>query len=132
MFDKAKVVISRVSATSQNKSPSLENMTDPTAQLPSVDISSPPGWYPDPWLSGHHRYWTGQTWSAESFPSGQTATAAAAPLPTGPAAEGPALQPPRRRLPSGRPLAAILLVVGLLAGFGVAFGITSAVGTNDA
>jgi Protein of unknown function (DUF2510) len=106
-------------------------MTEPTAEIPSVANTPPPGWYPDPWIAGHHRYWNGQIWSAESFPSRQTATTGPPTMRPGPVAE-PAPLSPRRRLPSGRALAAILLVAGLLLGFGVAFGITSAVGTKDA
>ena len=24
----------------------------------------PPGWHPDPWLAGHHRFWDGRAWQA--------------------------------------------------------------------
>jgi Protein of unknown function (DUF2510) len=32
-----------------------------------------PGWYPDPWVGGQHRYWTGQAWTGDVFPSGPDA-----------------------------------------------------------
>src|SRR3954451_3929180 len=38
-----------------------------------------PGWYQDPWSSGHHRYWDGQAWTPDVFadvPPAGTETAA--------------------------------------------------------
>jgi hypothetical protein len=29
-----------------------------------------PGWYPDPWARGQHRYWNGQVWTGDAFPHG--------------------------------------------------------------
>ena len=26
-----------------------------------------PGWYRDPWSSGHHRYWDGHAWTPDVF-----------------------------------------------------------------
>ncbi|HEX3426716.1 MAG TPA: DUF2510 domain-containing protein [Acidimicrobiales bacterium] len=31
---------------------------------------APPGWYPDPWSHGQHRYWNGSSWTSGSFPHG--------------------------------------------------------------
>src|SRR3974390_2177525 len=134
MFDKARRFSGRLQLALRSAPQAPRNMTDgsyATAQHPSappLDVgagNASPGWYDDPWTPGHHRYWTGQTWSAVSFPSAQTATA-----------PPPATSPPpdttlpwrRRRMPSGRALFTILLVLGLLVGFGGALGITLAVG----
>ena len=27
----------------------------------------PPGWYPDPWARGSHRYWDGQRWTTQTM-----------------------------------------------------------------
>ncbi len=29
-----------------------------------------PGWYPDPWTAGQHRYWNGTAWTTHAFPDG--------------------------------------------------------------
>jgi hypothetical protein len=29
-----------------------------------------PGWHPDPWFSGQHRYWDGHAWTGDVFPDG--------------------------------------------------------------
>ena len=29
-----------------------------------------PGWHPDPWFSGQHRYWDGRSWTGDVFPDG--------------------------------------------------------------
>jgi hypothetical protein len=29
-----------------------------------------PGWYPDPWTQGQHRYWNGTAWTSHAFPDG--------------------------------------------------------------
>src|SRR5436305_6830224 len=35
------------------------------------DGSTPgPGWHPDPWFSGQHRYWDGRAWTGDVFPDG--------------------------------------------------------------
>jgi hypothetical protein len=37
----------------------------------TTDSSAPgPGWHPDPWFSGQHRYWDGRTWTGDVFPDG--------------------------------------------------------------
>jgi hypothetical protein len=89
-----------------------------------------PGWYPDPWVGGQHRYWTGDQWTADVFPDG--------PLHQGPeplpewspydpyvAAEAVTDRPVRPR--SERPLAAVLLIVGLVVGFVAVVSIVNAV-----
>src|SRR5438270_555943 len=35
-----------------------------------------PGWHPDPWFSGQHRYWDGRTWTGDVFPDGPTESGA--------------------------------------------------------
>lgn len=42
--------------------------SDRGAAAASIPVSSvgSPGWYPDPGGSGRQRYWSGQTWSAET------------------------------------------------------------------
>lgn len=54
------------------------------------------GWYPDPWFSGQHRYWTGQTWTADVFPDGPIG-AVAPPVMPRPDHERPPVAPPVER-----------------------------------
>jgi hypothetical protein len=49
------------------------------------------GWYPDPWFSGQHRYWSGRAWTGEVFADG----AATATL--RPETERPPVPPPATR-----------------------------------
>lgn len=58
--------------------------------------SVPAGWYPDPWYTGQHRYWSGQRWTADVFSDlggmGVSATSFArgyGPPPTAPADTAP-------------------------------------------
>lgn len=58
--------------------------------------ASTPGWYPDPWVDGARRYWTGSQWAAMSFPDrtvGDQAGAAARAGETNPFAERAATTP---------------------------------------
>lgn len=50
----------------------------PTAALPSPTVQPtvqptlpPPGWYPDPTVSGGHRWWDGREWGPSSAPQPQ-------------------------------------------------------------
>ena len=36
-------------------------------------MNGQPGWYPDPWSGGHHRYWDGRAWTADVFADVPTA-----------------------------------------------------------
>src|SRR3954452_22309441 len=38
--------------------------------------TSGPGWHPDPWFSGPHRYWDGRAWTGDVFPDGPTESGA--------------------------------------------------------
>jgi hypothetical protein len=84
------------------------------------------GWYPDPWSPAHHRYWTGESWSASTFPHGPATEAVVGITDEDP--PPPAVTPSASRiswLPTGRLLVAIALVGGLLVGFLIAFTATS-------
>lgn len=39
------------------------------APVPSANRADP-GWYPDPWAAGQHRYWNGTDWTTHAFPDG--------------------------------------------------------------
>jgi len=52
-------------------------MSEDLPDLEPIELSSPnaanphtatwaPGWYPDPWTAGQYRYWSGQTWTADT------------------------------------------------------------------
>jgi hypothetical protein len=90
------------------------------------------GWYPDPWVAGQHRYWTGDVWTAHVFPDGP-AHQGPDPAPWSdhepeaifPAEVSPGSTTPARS-PKGRALAAAALVVGLIVGFVAVVAIVSA------
>lgn len=43
------------------------------------DTGAPgPGWYPDPWYTGQHRWWDGRVWTGDVFPHGPVLTGGAA------------------------------------------------------
>ena len=104
--------------------------------------AAPAGWYPDPWTPDHHRYWTGEAWSASVFPSGpappagdDTRTVSTRPVsqgvvwlsdeePTVPVAVPPAAPENKGWLPTGRALVVLGLVAGLVFGFSIAFAVT--------
>lgn len=47
---------------------------------PGRPAATTPGWFPDPWVTGARRYWTGSQWTSMSFPDrtvGEQAGAAA-------------------------------------------------------
>jgi hypothetical protein len=85
-----------------------------------------PGWYPDPWLAGQHRYWTGQQWTADVFPDGPTHPDPD-PLPDWSPYDPEPESPPPAGPKSGRPLAVVALVVGLIVGFVAVIAIVNAV-----
>jgi len=41
-----------------------------------LDAGPGPGWHPDPWFAGQHRYWDGRTWTGDVFPDGPTESGA--------------------------------------------------------
>jgi hypothetical protein len=94
---------------------------------------SGPGWYPDPWVGGQHRYWTGDRWTADVFPDGPTHQGPdPAPWPPYvPETGAPAVVPQSTDAParprSGRTLAVVALVVGLIVGFVAVVAIVNAV-----
>lgn len=59
----------------------------------------PAGWYPDPWFSGQHRYWTGATWTGDVFPDGPAGYASQVTL--RPESQRPPVPPPT--VPSSSP-----------------------------
>lgn len=68
----------------------------------------PAGWYPDPWVRGQRRYWTGTQWSADVFADGriqqvdESFAARYGPPPSAPAQPRPA--PPAFLLPQSAPV----------------------------
>ena len=42
----------------------------PAAPVPPAVTQANPGWYPDPWTAGQHRYWNGTAWTTHAFPDG--------------------------------------------------------------
>jgi len=61
-----------------------------------------PGWYPDPWFTGQHRYWTGATWTGDVFPTGP-ADFGATRIELRPTHERPPVPPPTERSPTPPP-----------------------------
>jgi len=54
------------------------------------------GWYPDPWFTGQHRFWSGRAWTGDVFPDGPAGSTAAPVVPR-PASERPPSSPPTAR-----------------------------------
>jgi hypothetical protein len=66
--------------------------TGPPADGPPTFPTTPtsrPGWYVDPWGSTHHRYWNGQSWTADTFPNGPATPELSSPASTGAAPPAP-------------------------------------------
>jgi hypothetical protein len=62
------------------------------------DGSTPgPGWHPDPWFSGQHRYWDGRTWTGDVFPDGPTESGALAHVTLRDESDRPPVPPPPAR-----------------------------------
>lgn len=110
--------------------------TPPGDQWSPNPVSKPaPGWYTDPVDHTRHRFWTGEAWSAETFPNGPEPPPVGATSPwtpprseAGPAVPPPAQLPPARVPPappstppqrSPLPVRALVvaLIVGLVLGF---------------
>ena len=56
-----------------------------------------PGWHPDPWFSGQHRYWDGRSWTADVFPDGPIGAYGAPQIVLRPEGERPPVAPPTMR-----------------------------------
>src|SRR5947209_4462104 len=65
--------------------------TSPTQSGPG------PGWHPDPWFSGQHRYWDGRTWTGDVFPDGPTESGALAHVTLRDESDRPPVPPPAAR-----------------------------------
>src|SRR3954453_15918508 len=62
------------------------------------DGSTPgPGWHPDPWFSGQHRYWDGRTWTGNVFPDGPTESGALPQVALRDESDRPPVPPPAAR-----------------------------------
>lgn len=61
-----------------------------------------PGWYPDPWFTGQHRYWTGATWTGDVFPDGPAGHEPPQ-VTLRPEGQRPPVAPPTQRSPSPLP-----------------------------
>ena len=56
-----------------------------------------PGWHPDPWFSGQHRYWDGRTWTADVFPDGPVGSYGTPQIALRPEGQRPPVAPPTTR-----------------------------------
>ena len=56
-----------------------------------------PGWHPDPWFSGQHRYWDGRAWTGDVFPDGPTESGALPQVVLRDESERPPVAPPTAR-----------------------------------
>jgi hypothetical protein len=56
-----------------------------------------PGWHPDPWFSGQHRYWDGRAWTGDVFPDGPVGSGALPEIALRPESERPPVAPPTAR-----------------------------------
>ena len=56
-----------------------------------------PGWHPDPWFSGQHRYWDGRTWTGDVFPDGPTESGALSTVTLRDETDRPPVPPPAAR-----------------------------------
>ena len=56
-----------------------------------------PGWPPDPWFSGQHRYWDGRTWTGDVFPDGPTESGALPQVALRDESDRPPVPPPAAR-----------------------------------
>ena len=56
-----------------------------------------PGWHPDPWFSGQHRYWDGRTWTGDVFPDGPTESGALPSVVLRDESDRPPVPPPTAR-----------------------------------
>jgi hypothetical protein len=64
----------------------------------TTDSGSPgPGWHPDPWFSGQHRYWDGRAWTGDVFPDGPVGSGNAPQVVLRPDSERPPVPPPAAR-----------------------------------
>jgi len=66
------------------------------------DTGAPgPGWYPDPWFTGQHRFWDGRVWTGDVFPHGPVSAGGAGPdapqVVARPVGERPPTPPPTTR-----------------------------------
>jgi hypothetical protein len=122
--------------------------TAPGAEPPAAAMGAPttakppPGWYPDPGDSSHHRFWNGEVWTADRFPNGPASAwippsgppppAWTPPIdPTTPVPVLADLQPEPSPGRSGRAVVAIAVVVGLIVGFLGAVTVHFAFGRNS-
>ena len=56
-----------------------------------------PGWHPDPWFYGQHRYWDGRSWTADVFPDGPVGAYGVPQISLRPEGERPPVAPPSAR-----------------------------------
>lgn len=66
--------------------------------MTTSDSGAPgPGWHPDPWFSGQHRYWDGRTWTGDVFPDGPTESGALPQVVLRDESDRPPVPPPAAR-----------------------------------